>query len=263
MQPRCSTGEGEPSPRINLPGVVASTSICFDLSVFEIFLPLATGGTIVLVDDLLHLDQSPATQNATLLNTVPSLISELITVRDLPDAIETVNLAGEYLTAELTNRLLEQNSTLKVNDLYGPSETTTYSTYVRRVLNGPETIGKPIHNTKIYICDEMLQPLPIGMSGQMFIGGLGVARGYLERSTGTAEKFLPDPFGPISGSRLYRTGDMARYHPDGNIEFMGRIDNQVKLRGFRIELGEVEEEIRKYDSVREAAVVMRRTNRGD
>jgi acyl carrier protein len=144
-----------------------------------------------------------------------------------------------------------------VNDLYGPTETTTYSTLALRAPRQPETIGVPIANTQVYLLDACLNPVPIGVTGELCIGGDGVARGYLNRPELTAERFVPDRFHAEPGRRLYRTGDLARHRPDGNIELLGRADSQVKLRGFRIELGEIEAVLTRHPQVLAAAVIVR------
>jgi len=151
----------------------------------------------------------------------------------------------------------------RVNDLYGPTETTTYSTWVRREPGQRPTIGRPIANTQVYLLDPHGNPVPFRVTGELYIGGDGVARGYLNRPELTAERFIADPFASSSGARLYRTGDFARYRHDGCIEFMGRADNQVKLRGFRIELSEIEATLSLHPHVREAAVIVREDNPGD
>ena len=127
-------------------------------------------------------------------------------------------------------------------NLYGPSEDTTYSTYalIGKENNGRVPIGRPVACSQVYLLDQQLQPVPVGITAELYLGGEGLARGYLGRPALTAEKFIPDPFGRKAGGRLYRTGDLARYLPDGNIEYLGRVDHQVKIRGYRIELGEVE-----------------------
>jgi hypothetical protein len=163
---------------------------------------------------------------------------------------------GETLQFELAGQLCAGGST--VWNLYGPTETTIYSSsgvYLRDSRGRSVSIGKPIANTQIYLLDRQLQPVPIGVAGELYIGGAGVARGYLNRPDLTAEKFIPDPFRSAPGARLYRTGDLARYLPDGSIECLGRIDHQVKIRGYRIECGEVESALRQYPAVREAVVV--------
>ena len=167
-------------------------------------------------------------------------MAALLAAGALPESVRVVNLAGEALRPELVRQLYQTGTVEKVYDLYGPSETTTYSTFTRRTANSPATIGRPISNTQIYLLDSNLRPVPIGVPGELYIGGAGVARGYLHRPELTADKFISDPFSKDVSSRLYRTGDLAHYLPDGNIEFLGRTDNQVKIRGYRIELGEIE-----------------------
>ena len=146
---------------------------------------------------------------------------------------------GETLSRHLADQLLDGGASLW--NLYGPTETTIWST-IAKVEPGetPVVIGRPIANTQIYILDSHLQPVPIGVHGELYIGGDGLAQGYLNRPELTAERFVVNPFSDHPGSRLYRTGDLARYRPDGNIEFLGRMDDQVKIRGYRIELGEIE-----------------------
>ncbi len=246
-----------------LAGVLASTSINFDLSVFEFFVPLTAGGTVVLAENLLQLPRLATLQRVTLVNTVPSLMSHLLDANGLPNSVRTVNLAGEPLALSLVQRIYQQRGVERVYDLYGPSEDTTYSTYALRNPAGPSTIGRPIDNTRVYILDDHLQPLPVGVPGQLYIGGDGLARGYLNRPKLTAEKFIPDPFSDEPSARLYRTGDQCRYLPDGNIEYVGRLDDQVKIRGFRIELGEIESVLSGHPTVRQAAVVVREDSRGD
>jgi aspartate racemase len=168
-----------------------------------------------------------------------------------------VNLAGEPLRSDLVKQLYQLPKIKRVNDLYGPSEDTTYSTYVRRHSDGPTTIGRPIANTQLYLLDANLQPVPIGVSGEIYLGGSGLARGYVKRPELTAQAFVPDPFSGKPGARLYKTGDLARYLPDGNVEYLGRLDHQVKVRGFRIELGEIETVLREHSSVRDVVVVAR------
>ena len=160
---------------------------------------------------------------------------------------------GEFLTRQLADDLLNRGV---VWNLYGPTETTIWST-MHRVESGatPVYIGRPIVNTRIYILDSQMQPVPVGIHGDLYIGGDGLARGYLNRPDLTAEAFLPDPFGTNHGGVLYRTGDRARYRPDGNIELVGRGDNQVKIRGYRIELEEIEAALTRHPNVRQAVVV--------
>jgi len=161
---------------------------------------------------------------------------------------------GEALPAELATRLLAKCGSLW--NMYGPTETTIWS-LACRVGEGPVTLGRPIGNTRVYVLDAQRNPVPIGIPGELYIGGDGLARGYHRRAELTAEKFVPDPFASASGARLYRTGDRCRWRADGELEFLGRTDNQVKVRGFRIELGEVESVLAGHEAVKEAVVVVR------
>jgi amino acid adenylation domain-containing protein/FkbH-like protein len=238
-----------------LAGVLASTSICFDLSVFEIFVPLSCGGKVILADNALALPSLPATCEVSLVNTVPSAMKELLRAKAIPDSVSVVNLAGEPLSTALADQIYRQTAVRKVYDLYGPTETTTYSTGGLRLPGAAASIGRPLANERVYLLDGQLQPVPIGVPGELFIGGAGVARGYLHRPDLTAARFLPDPFRP--GERLYRTGDLARWTQFGHLEFLGRLDHQVKIRGFRIELGEVEAALRALDGVQEVVVMAR------
>jgi amino acid adenylation domain-containing protein len=243
--------------REELSGVLAATSICFDLSVFELFVPLSCGGKVLLAGDVLQLLGLPAANEVKLINTVPSAMVELLRLGGVPETVQTVNLAGEPLQPSLVDEIYKQTHVKRVYDLYGPSEDTTYSTFALREREGRVTIGRPIANTRIYLLDENLRPVPIGVTGELHLAGAGLARGYLNRPELTATAFICDPFAATMSGRLYKTGDLARYLPDGDIEYLGRIDNQVKVRGFRIELGEIETVLRGHDSVGEVVVVAR------
>ena len=238
-----------------LEGVLASTSICFDLSVFEIFLPLSVGGTVILAENALAIPTLPAASQITLLNSVPSVVHELLHTQRLPPSIQVVNLAGEPLRAPLVQQLYAEPGIRKVYDLYGPSETTTYSTMALRQADGPETIGRPVTDEQVYLVELNQQLVPVGVAGELMIGGAGLARGYYGRPGLTAEKFIPNGLAPHPGTRLYRTGDRGRYLPDGQIEYLGRFDHQVKVRGFRIELGQIEASLRTHPTVEHAVVL--------
>jgi amino acid adenylation domain-containing protein len=246
-----------------LSGVLASTSICFDLSVFEIFGPLCCGGKVILAEDALQLPVLKARAEVKLINTVPSAMAELVRLGGLPDSLMTVNLAGEPLRTELVGQIYQQPSVKRVYDLYGPSEDTTYSTYALRFAERPATIGRPVSNTQAYILDPSLQPVPIGVAGELYLGGDGLVRGYFERPALTAEHFIPHPFSRGVGQRLYHTGDLVRYADNGNIEYLGRVDHQVKIRGYRIELGEIETALNHHPGVRETVVLAREDEPGD
>ena len=247
----------------DLSGVLASTSLCFDLSVFEIFAPLSCGGTVILLENALALATISTAARVSLVNTVPSAMIELLRLGAVPVTVGVINLAGELLRSELVRRIFESTFARKVHDLYGPSECTTYSTWTCRTADGPQSIGRPIANTQIFILDAHHIPVPIGVVGEIYVGGDGVARGYLNRTELTAEKFIYHSFDGEPTRRLYKTGDLARYLPDGNIEFLGRIDTQVKIRGYRIELGEIEAVLGQHPAIREAIVMVREDKPGD
>jgi amino acid adenylation domain-containing protein len=245
--------------------VLASTSICFDLSIFEIFVPLSRGGSVWLVDNILAFTEMPDALPVTLINTVPSAIAEVHRSIRLPQSLKVINLAGEALGRGLVQSIYQQSSVERIYNLYGPSEDTTYSTFtlVERDSSAPISIGRPIANTQAYILDARQNPVPIGVTGELFISGDGLARGYLKRPELTAEKFVPNPFSAVPGARMYRTGDLTRYRSSGEIEYLGRVDHQVKIRGFRIELGEIEALLAKQINVRGAAVAAHEDAMGD
>jgi amino acid adenylation domain-containing protein len=257
--------------------VLASTSISFDLSVFELFVTLSCGGRIVLVENALHLPSLAPGEYVTLVNTVPSAIAELLRTDGVPASVRVVNLAGEPLQQTLVQQLYERVPGCRVFNLYGPTEDTTYSTFALMERGSARLphIGRPISNSQVYLLDRHMQPVPVGVPGELYMGGAGLARGYLKRPDLTAERFVPNPFAsteyrvpstelvPHSGERLYKTGDLAAYLPDGNIQFLGRLDHQVKLRGFRIELGEIEAVLRQHSAVRDAVLMVREDVAGD
>ncbi len=236
-----------------LAGVLFSTSICFDLSIFEIFVTLAAGGTIVLADNALELANNPNRDSVTLINTVPSAIIGLLETDMIPPSVKCINLAGEALSADLADRILERHPNIRLFDLYGPSEDTTYSTFARRTRGGRATIGKPISNTTAHVVNEQGRILPPGTAGELLLGGAGLARGYLNRPDLTAEKFINHP----ELGRVYKTGDRVRFFDNGDLQFLGRLDHQVKLRGYRIELGEIESQLEKHPSVTKAVATVR------
>jgi amino acid adenylation domain-containing protein len=238
-----------------LSGTLFSTSICFDLSIFELFVPWSVGGTVIVAPNAVSLAELPAASKVTLINTVPSVMKELVRAGAIPDSVQTINLAGEPLPTSLV-RDLYSTKVRNVYNLYGPTEAATYATYTRVSRDGDVTIGKPIANTQAYILDRDSKLVPRGGQGELYLGGEGLARGYFGRPDLTAERFVHNPFSTEAGARLYRTGDLCRQRPDGNIEYLGRLDHQVKLRGFRIELGEIEAVLEKHESVRQAITVV-------
>ncbi|MEW2379507.1 amino acid adenylation domain-containing protein [Micromonospora sp. NPDC047812] len=246
-----------------LGGVLAATSVCFDLSVFEVFGPLCWGGRVVLVRDVLALAAPEAARlPVALVNTVPSAMGELLAAGALPESVRTVCLAGEPLTAALAARVLARAHVRRLCNLYGPSEDTTYSTWAEVPADGGDPpIGRPLPHTRVYLLDPDGRPVPPGEAGELYLAGAGLARGYLNRPEETRARFLPDPFRP--GERMYRTGDRVRLRPDGQLQFLGRLDDQVKLRGYRIELGEVAARLAALPGVREATAAVRTGPSGD
>jgi amino acid adenylation domain-containing protein len=246
------------------------TPFTFDVSVWEFFAPLLCGARLILARPDGHRDSAYlvtviAQHGITSIQLVPSMLRMLV---DEPGfractSLRRVFCGAEALPVELAERLLAILDVELVN-VYGPTETCIDATYWRCRRGQPTVfIGRPLANTQTYILDWHGQPVPIGVPGELYVGGAGLARGYLNRPELTEEKFVPHPFDRKPGSRLYRTGDRARYRPDGNIEFLGRIDYQVKLRGFRVELGEVEAVLSQHPAVQETVVVVREDSPGD
>lgn len=239
-------------------GVLAGTSICFDLSIFEIFMPLSVGGSIILVENILDWDQTDASDQITLINTVPSAMEQLLKQGELPENLRVVNLAGEPFEQRLIVDIYANSGCSRVYNLYGPSEDTTYSTWAL-MPEDPEFqphIGGPISHSQGYVLDRLAEPAPCGTTGELCLGGSGVAQGYLQRPKITAEKFIPNPFSNRPGARLYKTGDIVRRLPGGALFFLGRVDHQVKIRGFRIELGEIQTILGKQPGVDKALVTV-------
>ncbi len=240
----------------------AVTTLSFDIAVLELLLPLTVGARVaisssdVAADGALLANALTDTQ-ATIMQATPASWRSLLEAGWKGKDDLNILCGGEALTNDLAVHLLERGARLW--NLYGPTETTIWSTIYQVTSNKNQgvsntvPIGRPIANTQIYILDSNLQPVPIGVIGDLYIGGDGVSRGYLNRPELTAERFIPNPFG--SSSVIYKTGDIARYLPDGNIEFFGRSDQQVKVRGFRIEIGEVEVALAGHSSVGQAVVV--------
>ncbi|RKH25072.1 AMP-binding protein, partial [Corallococcus sicarius] len=237
-----------------LKGVLAATSLNFDLSVFELFAPLSSGGAVVVARNALHLAELPTASEVTLINTVPSAMAQLVRLGAVPVGVRVINLAGEALPDTLAKQVYGLSSVRKLYNLYGPSEDTTYSTGSLVGREEVPLIGRPLPATRAYVLDAALQPVPVGVAGELYLAGEGQARGYLLRPDLTAERFVPEPYGP-PGGRMYRTGDRVRYREDGRLEYLGRVDFQVKVRGFRIELGEVEAALRKAPGIKDAVVV--------
>jgi amino acid adenylation domain-containing protein len=246
-----------------LAAVLASTSVSFDISVFEIWAPLDVGGTIVLVENATELC-ARSFDDLTLINTVPSALRFLVEEGAIPPSVRIVNVAGEPLDKQLVNDLFARHRALALYNLYGPTEDTTYSTWFR--MNGPfatdPPIGTPIAHSYGRILDERGHSVPVGAIGELHLGGAGVSRGYLGRPDLTAERFLRRSADHGERSE-YRTGDLVRLGNDGALRYVGRADTQVKLRGFRIEVGEIEHALRHTDGIADACALVKRYQSGD
>jgi amino acid adenylation domain-containing protein len=245
--------------------VLQFSSPCFDASIFETVMALTSGATLCLADpdDLLPgepLGSTLAKQRITVVTLPPTCLGP-VPPRALPD-LQTIAVAGEVCPIELVRAWATGRRFL---NLYGPTEATIWSTTAEcRPGDDRPPIGRPIDNVTAYVLDERMEPVPPGVSGELYVGGAGVARGYVGLPALTAARFVPDPFSQLPGARLYRTGDLARSRPDGAaLEFVGRIDDQVKIRGFRIEPNEVRMALADHPAVRECAVVARRDSTGD
>ncbi|RNB59090.1 amino acid adenylation domain-containing protein [Brevibacillus gelatini] len=245
-------------------GVLFSTSICFDLSVYEMFATLTMGGKVIMAENALHLPTLPAADEVTLINTVPSAAAELVRMKGIPSSVRVVNLCGEPLSNKLAQELYTFPHVEKVVNLYGPTEDTVYSTHaiVEKGATSEPLIGRPQFNTQVFVLDRHRKPVPVGVPGELYLSGSGLARGYLHRPDLTAERFVQNPFRE-PGVKMYRTGDLVRYLPDGNLQFVGRVDYQVKIRGYRIELGEIESVLNRFPGVKEVVLLAREDREGD
>lgn len=254
--------------------VLQKTTISFDASVWEIFVPLMTGSQVILAEpglqrDLPALLRTVIADGITHLTLAPSTARALLDEPDLPacTGLRCLLFGGEPFDAALAARIQSLLPQVKILNFYGPSETTEDCSL--HVVDGmvPPTsgtlpIGRPIDNTRIYVLDEAMQPVPIGVAGELYVAGMGVAQGYLGRPDLTAERFLPDPFAP-EGGRMYKTGDLGCWLPDGRLTYIGRNDDQVKIRGFRVEPGEIERQLCSHPGVTQAAVTSWDAGGGD
>ncbi len=245
--------------------IVSLTNFVFDIFVTELLMAPMLGMTVILADDREQVDSEALLKlmeghPGAIMQTTPSRVQLYLSQKKGEEALRTFSymmLGGETVSPQLVHRLHKINPTARIIDVYGPSETTVWSTCAD-VTEGDVTIGTPITNTQVYIL-KGTEPCGIGDPGELCIGGQGVARGYLNRPDLTKEKFIPDPFGT---GRIYRTGDLARWREDGNLEFLGRIDDQVKIRGTRIELGEIDAVLREIPGVKDCAVIAREDGSG-
>ena len=234
--------------------VAATTSICFDPSVFEIFAPLSFGGTVILKNNLL--DPFDPSERPSMLNGVPTAFAKLAKTRQIPDSVRVINVGGERVTAKLVRAIYQNSCVHQVWNHYGPTEATICATValVAPDVDEDPPIGRAIAGALLYVLDEARQPVAAGTIGELFIGGPAVAAGYLNRPDLTAMQFLPDPFG-ADGGRMYRTGDLVRFSDEGDLFFIGRKGRQVKFHGYRIELDDIEAALRRVPGVDDAAVL--------
>ena len=247
--------------------VLQKTPFSFDVSVWEFFWPLITGARLVLAAPGEHRDNERLVKlisqnNVTTIHFVPSMLEAFLEFSGFPGcgSLERVICSGEALTRDLVRKCAEKLPWTQLHNLYGPTEAAVdVTSWPCDLVSASDSvpIGRPIANTQIYILDDYFNPVPAGVVGELYIGGKGVARGYCSRSSLTAEKFVPDPFG-MPGKRLYRTGDLARFRADGLIDFLGRMDHQVKIRGFRIEPAEIESVLCRHPQVKQAVVLAKK-----
>ena len=252
-------------PLTSSDAVLQKTPFSFDASVWEFYAPLLAGARLVVARPEGHLDwgylvRTIRAQAISTLQMVPSLLWSLVEEPgfDQCQSLRRVFCGGETLSVELQERFHARLPGATLHNLYGPTETTIDATSWTCLPGRPAArvpVGKPVANVQAYIVDGHLEPVAVGVRGELLIGGRGLARGYVNRADLTAASFIPNPYGPTGGERLYRTGDRARFLPDGSIEFLGRLDQQVKLRGVRIELGEIEALLREHAAVRDCVVV--------
>jgi amino acid adenylation domain-containing protein/thioester reductase-like protein len=247
--------------------MAAVTTLSFDIAGLELYLPLLCGAQTIIVPREVAINgellaQTLTSTGATLMQATPSTWRMLLDIGWRGSSLRAILCGGEALPLNLARALVDTGRPLW--NLYGPTETTIWSS-LQMIADKAEdiTLGDPINNTQIYILDQHMQAVPVGAVGEVYIGGMGLARGYLHRPDQTAERFLPNPFASHPGERIYRTGDLARLCADGAFQFVGRIDNQVKLRGYRIELGEIETVLRKHASVLDAVALVREDSPGD
>ena len=245
--------------------LAATTNVTFDISILEIIGGLCTGKELHVFSDELLMDPKAMInyiENAKidLLQLTPSRLAQLYSTQlSMPDSLKVVLVGGEAMHDSIYERLLEEK--FEAVNVYGPTEATIWSTSLSIKDSRKLSIGKPLQNEEIYIVNSNHELQPIGVVGELCIGGCGVAKGYLNKPDLTQEKFVTNPW--VSGEKMYKTGDLARWNPDGNLEFFGRKDDQVKIRGYRIELGEIENALLQYDAIEEAITLVKTNDKNE
>ena len=252
---------------------IVSSSLSFDATVTSLYTPLLVGGSVHLVEEggeIEGLEEEVGEVEGGLVKITPvhlQVLGQRLEEQGLRSRVRVFVIGGEALPASTVGLWRRLDPQVRLVNEYGPTETVVgciaYEVGAEWRKKETVPIGRPIRNTQVYILDAQGEPVPVGVAGELYIGGAGVTRGYLNRPELTAERFVPDRFGKEPGGRLYRTGDVGRWLKDGTIEYLGRNDEQIKIRGYRVELGEIEARLREYEGVREAVVIAREEEAGD
>jgi myxalamid-type nonribosomal peptide synthetase MxaA len=239
-----------------LAGVAVTSPYTQPAWLFELFAPLCSGGRAVFLENVGQLLAAPVREQVRMLNTTPAALRELLHSSNLPQAVRTVNVYGETLTPRAVDFIYERSSAHKVNHLFSAPELAGFATCSFRSSGGPATIGRPITNTHVYLLDDRMQPVPLGAEGELYIGGEHLARGYHRNETLTSERFVPHPLRKESGVRLFRTGDICRYLPDGNLVYLGRMERQTTINGSRLHPEQIEAVLTEHPAVRRSSVIL-------
>jgi len=248
------------TPADDLDGILFSTSLSFDVSLDQLFMSLAGGGCMIVVDSLLALPTASILKEIRIVEAAPSVFEALLRIDGYQPGPRLIRFCGEALPRSLVDRVLAIDPGVRIENAYGPTETTVYVSIAKiESDSGEPSIGTGLWNTKLYVLDRNMQLLPRGAKGELYIGGAGVARGYINRPELTAERFVPNPFGP---GRIYRTGDIVRWRADGALDYFGRSDDQVKINGLRVELGEIERQLETMPEIAQAVAIVHRDGQG-
>jgi len=251
-----------PDPDLLIPSLI---NLTFDASIKHLFTPLLKGGVVWLIPEEVNANPQFLCnllkgKQKVVINCVPSYWGSVLDFLEndqtkiSPGVIVKIIIGAEKFEHQLIDRTYSLFPEIEIWNMYGPTETTMAASSSKLIRDSEITIGKPIGNTQVYILDQKMNPLPQNIPGILYVGGIGLARGYINTPALTAEKFVPNPFDKKSGSRLYNTGDLVNWKPDGNLEFIGRVDQQVKIRGYRIEVEEIEVLLNQLSNVKRAVV---------